>query len=136
VSDPVVSVPELGLYLNDTSIDTNRAEFMIGQAQMLCESVVSPLPAGAAVVVTRVAGRGYVTSTTTRGAQLVAAGSPFGLVPGGVGGLFLTRQDKGDLRRMAGGGGAFTINPMPADYAVTLPPWDVNPGQNAADLAQ
>jgi hypothetical protein len=127
MATPVVSVPALGIYLNDDSIDNDRAEFMIGQAQALCESIVSPLPTGAAVVVTRVAGRGYVTATTTRGQQLVAAGSPFGLVPGGVGGIFLTRQDKADLRRMAGGGGAFTINLLPSDYSADVPDWDASP---------
>jgi hypothetical protein len=126
MSEPIVSAPELGQYLSDDSINIERAEFMIRQAQALALSVVNPLPAGAEVVVTRVAGRGYVTATTSRGQQLVAAGSPFGLVPGGVGGIFLTRQDKADLRRMAGGGGAFTINPLPTDYSRDLPPWDSN----------
>jgi hypothetical protein len=126
VTSPIVSADDLALFLSDDQLNAPRADLMIKLAQQLCESVVTPLPDGAEVVVTRMAARGYVSATSTRGAQLVAAGSPFGLVPGGVGGVFLTRQDKGDLRRMAGGGGAFTINPLAADYSVVLPPWDTN----------
>jgi hypothetical protein len=42
------------------------------------------------------------------------------------GGLWLTRQDKATLRRLAGSGGAFTIDTLPASAGTMLPPWEVN----------
>lgn len=118
----VVTADDLARAMNDVDIDVDRAEELIADAQTLCEGVVSPLPDGATVVIKRVAARAYVT-TITRMAQAQAAGSPFGSTTGA--GVWLSRMDKADLRRLAGGGGAFTINPLPADYSVTLPPWDV-----------
>ena len=43
----------------------------------------------------------------------------------GNGGLWLTRQNKTTLRRLAGQGGAFTIDTMPATAGQSLPWWDV-----------
>jgi hypothetical protein len=39
------------------------------------------------------------------------------------GGLWLTRNDKATLRRLNGGGGAFTIDTVPAGAGEALPPW-------------
>jgi hypothetical protein len=122
VSDPLIDPSDLGTYLNDTTINEARAEMLIGQAQALCESIVSPLPEIASVVVMRVAGRAYVSTTSTRNAQMAAAGSPFGGVPAGMGGVMLTRSDRADLRRLAGGsGGAFSIDVLPANYVAPVP---------------
>ena len=123
---PLVYPDDLGTYLNDPNINTDRATEMIADAQTLCETILTPLPATAAVVVKRVAARGYVTTTTTRAAQIQGAGSPFaGGVAPVTGGVFLTRLDKADLRRMAGGGGAFSIDLLGPDYVTPcLPPWD------------
>lgn len=126
MGQPIIDADDLALYLNDDTIDVARAEAMIADAQLLCESIVAPLPPAAVVVVKRVAGRAYVTTTTTRGAQMSIAGSQFGMLPGAQGGVFLTRQDRADLRRVAGGSNAFTINTFPADYEPDLPWWDVN----------
>lgn len=124
MSDPLVDPTELGVYLNDPDIDTARAADLIDDAQTLCESVVFPLPDTAAVIVKRVAGAAYVSITSPRQAQLNAAG---GLTTGGGGGVWLTRFDREDLRRLAGGtSGAFTISMLPATYAPVLPIWDVN----------
>jgi hypothetical protein len=49
-----------------------------------------------------------------------------GAMPLGMGGIYLTRGDRADLRRLTGGGAAFTINPLPAGYALDVPPWDFN----------
>jgi hypothetical protein len=76
------------------------------------------------VIVKRVAARGYVTVTSARQYQLGMADTGFGTQPGPVGGVYLTRADKADLRRIAGGGGAFSIDLLPADYELCLPPWD------------
>jgi hypothetical protein len=126
MSDPVITPAILAVYLNDPTIDVTRATQMIARAQALCESVISPLPDGAEVVVERVAGRAYVSTVTTRTAQLIAAGSQIGGQPMGTGGVYLTRADRADLRRAAGGGTAFTINLLPSTYTYTLPIYDVN----------
>ena len=117
MADPLITAEDLGIALNDATIDDDRAEFWIGQAQTLCESIVSPLPPAAAVVVTRVAARAYAsTASASRAVQLAASGSPF--TPGS-GGAYLTGSDRGDLRNLSGGGGAFSIDVLPVGY--TLP---------------
>jgi hypothetical protein len=123
VSDPIVDPTELGIYLNDPGIDEVRAADLIADAQTLCESIVSPLPAAASVIVKRVAGRAYTTMATPRSTQLGAVGSPFAGQPGGSGGVYLTRYDKADLRNMAGSGGAFSIDLLPSDYAAPVVEW-------------
>lgn len=125
---PIIDSADLATYLNDSRIDTARANAMIGDAQALCETVVFPLPAAASVVVKRVAGRAYVSVTSPRQAQLADAGSPFGGTPGGMGGVYLTQSDRRDLRSAAGGGGAFSIDVLPSAYATALPWWDTSAG--------
>lgn len=119
MSDPLVEPEDLATYLNDDRLDENRAAGMIADAQALCESIVSPLPAAAYVVVKRVAGRGYVSTLTPKQAQAQAAGGMFG---GSVsGGVWLTKTDKADLRRFAGGGsGAFSIDVLPVGYVAPV----------------
>jgi hypothetical protein len=116
MSDPLISWEDLAVYLSDDRIDQDRAADMISDAQTLCEGVVSPLPASASVVVKRVAGRAYVTTLSSKQAQAQAAGGMFsGSASGGV---WLTKADKADLRRLnGGGGGAFSVDLLPADYA-------------------
>jgi hypothetical protein len=127
MSSPLVTPADLGVYLKDASIDTTRAADMIMDAQILCESVVSPLPTTASVVIKRVAGRAYVTTTVSRNGQAAAAGSPMGAAPGGIGGVWLTAKDEVDLRRLAGSGSAFSIDPLPTAYVIptNMPFWDV-----------
>lgn len=112
MSDPLITPSDLAVYLRDSSIDVDRAAMMITDAQALCDSVVSPLPAAAAGIVRKVAGRGYVTATTSK----AAAGSPMG-APGGMGGVWLSRADKADLRRLSGGSSAFSIDTLPTGVA-------------------
>jgi hypothetical protein len=118
---PLVSAEELGTYLNDSSIDPDRAAMLIEDAQLLCQSVVSPLPEGANIVIRRVAARAYVTITSARSQQLAAANAPFGVAQTGTGGLWLSRADEADLRRLAGGGGAFSIDLLPVGYTLPAP---------------
>lgn len=122
---PLVYPDDLGTYLNDPNINTDRATAMIADAQTLCETILSPLPPAASVVVKRVAARAYVSTTTSRAAQIAGGGGAFagGALPV-TGGVILTRIDKADLRRIAGGGGAFTIDLLAADFTPDLPPWD------------
>lgn len=126
MSSPIVTPDDLGTYLNDSGINIDRASALIADAQSLCEDVVSPLPASAAVVVKRVAGRAYTSITSPRAAQAAAAGSPFGAVGTGSGGVYLTKWDVKDLRRAAGTSAAFSIDQLPSTYATPsdLPYWD------------
>lgn len=119
MGDPLIDSTDLATYLNDPTIDQARAEMMIADAQTLCESILAPLPPEAAVIVKRIAGRGYSSAVGGRGRQVQSAGSPFGAVPG-AGAIYLTRYDKADLRRLAGGGGAFSIDLLPADYVLPV----------------
>lgn len=123
-SDPLITPADLGVYLSDTSIDPDRAAMFIQDAQTLCEAIVSPLPDAASVIVKRVAGRAYVSTLSARAAQQAAAGSPYGAGSSMGGGVWLSDSDLVDLRRLSNaGGGAFSIDLLPADYAPVLPPW-------------
>lgn len=110
---------ELGLYLGLDEIDGARADLLIRQAVNLCLTVVKPLPDEATAVVLSVAGRAYVNpqqvSYETIGPMSVQR-------PSGSGGLYLTKADKAALKSLAGRGGAFTVDPTPAD-ATPWPSW-------------
>ena len=120
---------QLGLYLGLDEIDGERADLLIEQAVALAESVVKPLPDQATAVVLSVAGRAYVNpqqvTYETIGPQSVQR-------PAGSGGLYLTKADKAALKSLAGRGGAFTVDPTPAD-ADPSPTWpvtdDLYPGE-------
>jgi hypothetical protein len=111
---------QLGLYLDLTEINGDRADLLLEQAVALCETVVKPLPEGATAVVLSVAGRAYVNpqqvSYETIGPMSVQR-------PQGSGGLYLTKADKSALKSLAGRGGAFTVDPTPetADPSPTYP---------------
>lgn len=102
---------ELGLYLDLSEINGDRADLLLKQAVALCETVVKPIPDGATAVVLSVAGRGYVNpqqvSYETIGPMSVQR-------PQGSGGLYLTKSDRTALKSLAGRGGAFTVDPTPA----------------------
>lgn len=103
---------QLGMFLGLDQIDGDRADLLITQAVALAESVVKPLPDQATAVVLSVAGRAYVNpqqvSYETIGPMSVQR-------PSGSGGLYLTKADKAALKSLAGRGGAFTVDPTPAD---------------------
>lgn len=123
MSTPIVDPSDLGTYLGIDSIDTNRAVLILASAQALCEAIISPLPAAASAVVLDVAARAWSNPTN---AQHEATG-PFSVAYGAVaGGLWLTRQNKATLRLLAGGSGAFSIDPTPTDAGTGLQPWDQN----------
>lgn len=113
---------DLGLYLGLQEIDGDRADLLLQQAAMLCESVVKPLPDQATAVVLSAAGRAYVNpqavSYETIGPMSVQR-------PSGSGGLYLTRADKTALKSAAGRGGAFSVDPTPAS-ADPSPTWPVD----------
>lgn len=102
-----------------STVDPVRAWTLLGLAQQLCETIVSPLPDNATAVVLDVAARAYANPTAVP-SQVTG---PFS-VGGAAGGIWLTRQNKATLRRLAGGGGAFTFDTMPATAGSGLPWWD------------
>ena len=122
---------DLDLYLADPTVDTARADEIIAEVVTLCESYVDPLPAGASVVVKRVAARAYLSIVKPNGPQMGTAGSPFGqgsAGQGGPGGLVLWNSDIRDLRRLAGGSSAFDIDMLDPAYTPPsdLPYWDAS----------
>lgn len=118
---PVVSFQDLSIYLGSDTLDQDRATLTLAAAQALCESVVSPLPQGAFAVVLDVAVRALSNPT---GASQQAVG-PFP-VTFPVGGLMLTRANERTLRRLAGSGGAFSINLLSGYAGPSVPVWDVS----------
>lgn len=123
-----VSVADFKNYLDDQNVSATRAGLILGFATKLCESIANPLPAGAEVVILDVARRAYAVPPEGVGPYATIA-------PGtmGAGGLFLTRDNKATLRRLAGAGGAFTIDMLPANLPA-LPPWDSGQDIQVLDL--
>lgn len=115
-----VSASDLGTYLG-AAIDTNRATYLIGLAVQLCQSVINPLPDGSDSVVLDVVARAYGNPGNVDQQTTGPFTTSYGTVAGG---LWLTRKNKGTLRRLAGGGGAFTVDTTPATAGQGLPPWD------------
>jgi hypothetical protein len=111
---------DLGTYLGST-LDDERAALMLTLATQLCESVVAPLPDGADAVVLDVAARAYSNPQSLQQQSVGPYTAGYGAVSGG---LWLTRANKATLRRLAGGGGAFTIETCPDTAGENLPWWD------------
>ncbi|MFF5261362.1 hypothetical protein ACFY4C_20660 [Actinomadura viridis] len=117
-----VTAEDLALYLGLPEIDGARAELMIEQAILLAESIVTPLPEAASAVVLAVAGRAYANP---QGVAYETVGPVSVQRP--QAGLYMTRDERRTLQRLAGRGGAFTVDPTPADADpdVTWPQeWD------------
>jgi hypothetical protein len=120
---------DLALYLGQDTIDGTRAEFLLDQALMLAASIVSPVPDTAKPVILAAAGRAY---SNPQGVTQETVG-PYS-VQRPQAGLYFTRAEQAILKRLGGRGGAFTIDPAPADVDpdVTWPydpenpfgPWD------------
>lgn len=121
MSDLVVFPEDLGAYLSISDIDEDRAEQVLRLAQTLCESIVAPLPDTAAAVILDVAARAWTNPTNAQSQATGPYSASFGAVSGG---LWLTRQNKATLRRLAGGGGVFSVDVLPAAAGQTLPWWD------------
>lgn len=104
------SPEDLFVGLGETG-DSDRGSFLISQAETLAKSVVSPLPAGAEVVVLSAAARAYANpqGVTSETVGVYTVGRP-------MAGVYLTKADRATLRRMGGGGNAFNID-MISDYS-------------------
>lgn len=117
---------DLGTYLG-ADVDESRAQYLVDRAIELCESIVSPLPTGADAVVLDVAARAYSNPGNVSSQGVGPFQATYG--PTG-GGLWLTRQNKSTLRRLAGGGSAYSIDPTPArvaDAVQRMPYWGWDP---------
>jgi hypothetical protein len=123
VTDPIVDPTDLAALLGQP-VDEDRASALIVLAQELCSTVVDPVPANARSVVLGVALRAYVNPQNVQSQQAAVYGVNYG--PAASGGLYLTRQDRATLKRVAGRGGAFTFDPTPDDAGQGLSPWDTN----------
>jgi hypothetical protein len=109
------TVQMLATYLDMTEIDTARATLLLSLATDKCLGIVDPLPAGSDGVVLDIAGRAYTNPTNIQ----TQAPGPYGPGVGGppvMGGLWMTKANIAELRRLSlSGGGAFTVDPTPAD---------------------
>lgn len=114
-----VTTEELRLYLGLSEIDTERAALLLEQAAGLARSIVDPLPDGAKAVVLSMAGRAYANPQGISGETI----GPYN-VQRPMAGLYMMRDERRTLNRLAGRGGAYTIDPTPADAspAASWPP--------------
>jgi hypothetical protein len=110
-----VQTEDLRTFLGLPSIDSDRATILIDAAQQLCETIVSPLPDAAAVVVLVMAARAYPNPMQLAESSIGTAHMTFPAAPGGgpISGLYLARSDKANLRRLAGSSSAFAVSMMP-----------------------
>lgn len=123
-----VTVADLARYLSNPSIDADRAQVILDEAHELCETIIDPLPPRARSVVLDVAERAY--AIPPEGVGPFATITPTTM---GNGGLWLTRNNKATLRRLSGGGTAFSIDMLPTNLAA-LPAWDI--GDDEATLLE
>ena len=105
-------------------VDYDRANLMLSLASELCSTVVTPVPDTARSVILDVAARAYANISAATQMGLGSGQISFGSGPSG--GLWLTRANIAALRRAAGKGGAFSVDPTPADAGQGLPAHDVN----------
>lgn len=123
---PIATPSDLQTYLGLATIDNDRATLILELAQNLCEAILSPLPASANAVVLGMAARAFTNAGQLSSAALGSGHLQYATNGAGaaIGGLYLSRADKTNLRRLAGSGGAFSIDPLPkgsaAVQAVTL----------------
>lgn len=116
-----VTAEELGLYLDMPEIDGIRADFLLEQTLMLAASIVSPVPDTAKPIILAAAGRAFVNP---QGITQETVGSYSVQRP--PAGLYFSRAEQVTLKRLAGRGGAFTVDPTPAD-ADPLVTWPYDP---------
>lgn len=119
-----VGPADLATYLG-TEVDETRAAYVIQQALNLCLSMVDLLPQTADPVVLDVAARAYTNPSNVQSQGVGPYNASYG---GAGGGLYLTRQNKVTLRRLAGGSAAYSIDPVDPQRVAKavrgLPFWD------------
>lgn len=123
MDDGLSLVGDFGTYLgvNSAELNETRAVLILNLAIARCSAIVSPLPDAALGIVFDVAQRAY---TNVTGASSEGVG-PFSRALPSIG-VSLTSANRRELRQLAGRGGAFTIDPTPADAGASLNTWDRN----------
>lgn len=101
---------DLALLLGDDDIDQERAEALLETATVNCSLFVSPVPVEAKGIVVAIAARAYSNST---GVQSETTGPYTATYGSGFIGLLPTTREEKLLKRMAGQGGAFSIDTLP-----------------------
>lgn len=118
----ITDVSDLDTYLGlQGQIDAVRASLVLELAEARCTAILSPLPTSARGVVLDVAQRAYTNAT---GVTSESTGPFSAQMPSF--GVSLTSANRRELRQLGGRGGAFTIDPTPADAGTGQPIWDVN----------
>lgn len=105
------------------TIDTVRGQLLLDLAVEQCETIAMPLPQVARSIVYAVAARGYLNPSGITSETIGPSTVNFGSV--GIG-IYLRPAEEKILRRLAGMGGAFSVDPMPVDAGKQLYPWDLN----------
>lgn len=113
MSTPIVTVSDLAVYLGlGSDVDSTRATLIIQLAHDKCEGIVNPVPDTAKGVELDVSARAYTNPTT----ETSNAAGPYGSVTTALGGLWLTKANIADLRRLSSTvTGAFSIDLTPTD---------------------
>lgn len=119
MTSPIAQPSDLQSFLGASNIDNSRATLLIQLAQNECATIVSPLPATAIGVVLDVAARAYGNPQGVQSQHLGTASVSYGnqQYGGALGGIFLTRGNKATLRRLAGSGGAYSVDTLPTGVA-------------------
>jgi hypothetical protein len=114
MSTPIATPGDLTLFMGQTVVD-DRATLILGLAQDACEELLTPLPATARRIVLSVAARVYTNPTSVTNETLgpYAASRPD---------IYLTRQERASLWRIAGRGGAGSTSVLsqPVNAAQTV----------------
>jgi hypothetical protein len=118
----VITAEDLGLYLGFAEIDGTRADFLINQALTLAASIVNPVPDAAEPIILAAAGRAYANPQSVTQETV----GPYS-VQRPAAGLYFTRAEQAILKRLAGRGGAFTINPTPTTGVDPYASWPWDP---------
>lgn len=115
MSDPLSTAGDLGVYLGIANIDQDRADFLLQLAHDRMEAIVSPVPDSARGIELAVAARAYNNATSAHQVGIGSAQVSFGSANSstGIGGLYISKAERADLRRAAGRTGAFSIDLLP-----------------------
>lgn len=105
------------------TIDLVRGQLLLDLAIEQCETIASPCPQTARLIIYNVAARAYLNPTGVTSETIGPATVNFGST--GIG-IYLRPAEVTTLRRLAGMGGAFTVDPTPANAGRELYPWDLN----------
>lgn len=115
MSNPLTLPGDLRVYLGLDTIDNDRAQLLLQLAHDRMEAIVSPVPDVARGIELAIAARAYTNITSAHAAGLGSANVSFGAQNSttGLGGLYVSKTERADLRRVSGRTGAFTIDLLP-----------------------